>query len=161
MKKSLYILFFLLLCNFVDAQEAPKPKPKLYAGYGLFINYNLYSWYQKPTTIEAPSRSSGQIFNVLPGLGFNFWLGDIDHWLLALDGGIEYYPFAIDLDGYRGMGALSIPVLAKVQFPVAKQKSLWLMLHLGAGVQFVKTDLHNRPIDLQNSPNPFFVNIIF
>jgi len=159
---------YILLCLFIvvgsfeklNAQDTPATKTKIYAGYGLFINYNLYSWYQRPSTIESPLSSSGQVLNVLPGLGLNFWIGDVDHWIIALEGGIEYLPFALDIDNYKGMGALSIPVLAKVQFPVAKQKSLWLMLHFGAGAQFLHTDIYNRPEAYQNASNPFFTSIV-
>ncbi|MFT5648217.1 MAG: hypothetical protein ACI976_002915 [Aureispira sp.] len=159
---------YILLCLFIlglsfgklHAQDAPKTKTKIYAGYALFLNYNLYSWYQKPNTIERPLSSSGQVFNVLPGLGMNLWLGDIDHWILSLEGGIEYLPFALDTDVYKGMGALSIPVLAKIQFPVAKQKSLWLMLHVGAGVQFLHTDIYARPNTVGIGFNRFFTSIV-
>ena len=159
-----YILLYLSILGLsfgkLHAQDAPKTKTKVSAGYALFLNYNLYSWYQKPNTIENPLSSSGQIFNVLPGLGLNLWVGDIDHWIISLEGGIEYLPFALDTDIYKGMGALSIPILAKVQFPLAKQKSLWLMLHVGAGAQFLHTDIYARPDAYQNAANPFFTSIV-
>jgi len=133
---------------------------KIYTGYGLFMNYNLYSWYQKPSTIESPRSASGQVLNILPGLGLNFWVGDVDHWIISIEGGIEYLPFALDIDNYKGLGALSIPIMAKVQFPVAKQKSLWLMLHFGAGAQLLHTDIYSRPEAYQNASNPFFTSIV-
>jgi hypothetical protein len=159
---------YILLCLFIlglsfgklHAQEAPKAKPKVYAGYALFLNYNLYSWFQKPTTIERPLSSSGQVLNVLPGLGLNLWVGDIDHWIVSIEGGIEYLPFALDTDIYKGMGALSIPILAKAQFPVAKQKSLWLMLHVGAGAQLLYTDIYARPDVPSIVFNRFFTSIV-
>jgi hypothetical protein len=159
---------YILLCLFIlglslgklHAQETPKPKTKIYAGYGLFLNYNLYSWYQKPSTIERPLTASGQVLNVLPGLGLNFWVGDVDHWILSVEGAIEYLPFALDIDNYKGLGALSIPLLAKIQFPVAKQKSLWLMLHFGAGVQLLHSDIYDRPKTYENASNPFFTSFV-
>lgn len=159
-----YILLCLSILGLsfgkLEAQEAPKAKTKIYLGYAFFMNYNLYSWYQKPSTIENPLSSSGQVLNVLPGLGVNFWVGDVDHWMLSVEGGIEYLPFALDTDIYKGMGALSIPILAKAQFPILKQKSLWLMLHAGAGVQLLHTDIYARPDVYQNIANPFFTNIV-
>ncbi|CAA6817777.1 MAG: Unknown protein [uncultured Aureispira sp.] len=159
---------YILLCLSIlglsfgkgQAQDAPKTKTKIHLGYALFMNYNLYSWYQKPSTIETPLSSSGQVLNVLPGLGVNFWVGDVDHWIVSLEAGMEYLPFAFDTDRYKGLGALSIPVLAKVQFPVAKQKSLWLMLHVGAGAQFLHTDIYARPDAYLNAVNPFFTTIV-
>lgn len=159
---------YILLCLFIlglsfgklHAQEAPKPKSKIHLGYALFLNYNLYSWYQKPSTIENPLSSSGQVLNVLPGLGVNFWVGDVDHWILSVEGGIEYLPFALDTDIYKGMGALSIPILAKAQFPILKQKSLWLMLHAGAGVQLLHTDIYARPDVYSIGFNPFFTTVV-
>jgi len=159
-----YILLCLSILGLsfgkLSAQEAAKPKTKVYLGYALFMNYNLYSWYQKPSTIESPLSSSGQVLNVLPGLGGNIWVGDVDHWIVSVEGGIEYLPFAFDTDNYKGLGALSIPILAKVQLPILKQKSLWLMLHAGTGVQLLHTDICARPDAYQNAANPFFANIV-
>jgi hypothetical protein len=161
LKNSLYVVLLLLVTSGnLSAQEETKVNSKLHFGYGLFISYNLYSWYERPATIDCTHSSSGQVFNILPGLGFNFWFGDIDHWIVSLEGAVEYTPFAIDLDKYKGLGALSIPVMAKVQFPIAKQKSLWLMLHAGTGAQFLKTEIFDRPTNLPNNTNPFFVSIV-
>lgn len=150
-----------LLIGKLQAQDTEtKTKTKVYVGYAFFINYNLYSWYQKPSTIERPLSSSGQVLNILPGLGLNVWVGNVDQWIISIEGGIEYLPFALDIDHYKGLGALSIPLMAKVQFPVAKQKSLWLMLHFGAGTQLLHSDIYARPDFYQNTANPFFTSII-
>lgn len=159
-----YILLCLSILSLsfgkLHAQETPKAKTKVHLGYAFFMNYNLYSWYQKPSTIESPLSSSGQVLNVLPGLGLNFWIGDVDHWILSIEGGLEFLPFALDIDNYKGLGALSIPILAKAQFPILKQKSLWLMLHVGAGAQLLHTDIYARPDAYQNVANPFFTTIV-
>lgn len=157
----LALSILILLFGKLQAQEMDsKPKTKVYSGYAFFMNYNLYSWYQKPSTIERPLSSSGQVLNVLPGLGLNLWFGDVDQWIVSIEGGIEYLPLALDIDNYKGLGALSVPMMAKVQFPVAKQKSLWLMLHVGAGAQLLHTDIYARPTIYQNAANPFFTSII-
>ncbi|BDS12626.1 hypothetical protein [Aureispira anguillae] len=160
--KQFLTLLSLTLClsTAIHAQQEKQATPKLYVGYGLFMNYNLYCWYQKTSQADLSLSSSGQVFNVLPGLGFNVWFGDVDRWILSIESAIEYAPFALDLAHYKGMGALSIPILAKAQFPIAKQQSLWLMLHVGAGAQLSKTELSARPPTHQNVFNPFFTTVI-
>lgn len=161
MKAFLYSFWvavvFLFTTSTAQAQEQEKQASALHFGYGLFLNYNLYTWHQKPSFVLANS-SSGQVFNVLPGVGASLWLGDVDHWLIALESGVEFLPFALDIDNYSGLGAVSFPILAKVQLPVAKQKSLWLMVHAGAGVQFTKTDLYAQPNTTIN--HPFYATIM-
>ncbi|WMX16702.1 MULTISPECIES: hypothetical protein [unclassified Aureispira] len=161
MKYTLLCLSLIgLLFGKLQAQENSQTTSPIYVGSAFFMNYNLYSWYQKPSRIESPLSASGQVLNILPGLGVNFWVGDVDRWIVSIEGGIEYLPFALDIDHYKGLGALSIPLLAKVQFPVAKQKSLWLMLHFGAGTQLLHTDIYARPSAYQNTYNPFFASIV-
>lgn len=158
-----YIFTLLAMASLslnIIAQQDSTSSSKLYAGYGLFMNYNLYCWYQKPSSIDVSLSSSGQILNILPGVGLNFWFGDVDHWILSLEGAIEYMPFALDASVYKGLGALSIPILAKTQFPIVKQQSLWLMLHIGAGVQLLHTDIYARPLLYQNTYNPLFAAIV-
>lgn len=149
-KRQLLLLFlFLVITTSSFAQKEENTATKIHFGYGLFVNYNLYSWYQKPAydkdgRIPNKNTSAGQVLNILPGLGANLWLGDIDNWILSIEAAVEYLPFALNLNNYQGMGAISIPTMAKVQFPIAKQQSLWLMAHVGLGVQFFETDLYDK-----------------
>lgn len=158
--KLLTSIFFgmtlLLNTHYSYAQEKQSTKTStLHVGYHLYMNYNLYSWFQQNSILPNSNNGSGQVLNILPGLGAGIWFGNIDRWAVAIEGGIEYLPFALDVDNYSGLGALSIPILSKAQFPVAKQKSLWLMLHAGAGIQFFSTDLYARPDNLSGL-NPFW-----
>jgi hypothetical protein len=157
-KILIIILLFFSLGS--QAQESNQKQKDIYFGYGLFLNYNLYSWYQNPAANSNVASSCGQVLNIIPGLGFNFWLGDIEHWILTIESGVEYNPFAIDLEHYTGMGALGFPTMAKVYFPVAKQKSLWLMFHGGIGCHMISTNLYNRPLSAQAIANSFYTNII-
>jgi len=155
MKLFASILIGIALCflniqsSYGQEDKAAKTTP-LHIGYHIYMNYNLYSWFQQGNPWANPNNGVGQVLNLLPGLGAGIWLGDVDRWTVAIEGGIEYLPFALDVDNYSGLGALSIPILSKAQFPIAKQKSLWLMLHAGAGLQFFTTDLYARP---DNSPS--------
>jgi len=154
-----FLLIALLGGLQVQAQVDNTAQSPLKVGYHLFFNYNLYSWHQKPFLHYGETTSSGQVFNVLPGAGIGFWFGDIDHWTIGVEGGVEYLPFALDLDGFKGMGTLAFPLTAKVQFPVAKQNSTWLMLHVGLGAHILKTDLYAQPTTYQGFANPFYANI--
>ena len=157
---KIHIILLLFFSLGSQAQENNQKQKDIYFGYGLFLNYNLYSWYQNPASNNNSGSSCGQVLNIIPGLGFNFWLGDIEHWILSMEAGVEYNPFAFDLERYSGMGALGIPAMAKVYFPVAKQKSLWLMLHGGIGLQFISTNLYNQPSTSQVITNIFYTNIV-
>lgn len=156
MKHLLTALIIYFGVSATIAQEKKTATSPLYVGVGCFVQKNLYSWYQSPNN----ASTSGQVFNILPGLGLNIWLGDINHWIASLGSSFEYTPFALGIRHYQGLGALNIPILAKVQFPVAKQQSLWLMLHIGAGVQFQHTNIAARPPAYQDQHNPFFTTIV-
>ena len=159
MKKSIYIFLLIIISGTVYAQQNnTREQRKLYFGYGININYNLYSWYQNKSKTNQSVSRSGQVLNILPGLGLNLWCGDIKHWILSVEGGVNYLPFALNINQYSGMGSLSFPLIAKIHFPVAKQKSLWAMLHIGIGAQFNRTDLYDRRNNsVQN--NSFFTTI--
>lgn len=162
MKKSIYIFLIIIISVTVHAQQNKQSKQnKLYFGYGLNINYNLYCWYQNNAKTNQPVSTSGQVLNILPGLGLSLWLGDIEHWILSIESGIDYSPFALSVNKYAGMGSLSLPLISKFHFPIAKQKSLWALLHIGIGAQFNQTNLYNRGMNNHHSQNnSFFTTIV-
>ena len=57
------------------------------------------------------------------------------------------------------MGSLSFPIQANIHFPIAKQHSTWVLLHLGGGIQWTKTDLYARPDAFRSFSNPFYYNL--
>lgn len=163
MRFTIFCLLFLSATHFCIAQNDTisavnnaTPKKTVRFGYNFHLNYNLYTWYQTPTTTSSDNHSVGQALNILPGLGGGIWVGDVKNWLLSVDASVQYLPFAFDTEQFTGMGSLAFPVATKIQFPIAKQNSTWLMMHLGAGVQFVKTDCYARPETLATAPNPFY-----
>ena len=79
---------------------------------------------------------------------------------MSVEAGIEYLPFELDLQKYKGLGSISFPIMAKVHIPIAKQHSTWIMLHGGLGRQLIKTDLYANPNNYQNFVNPFYTNIV-
>lgn len=133
------------------AAQRPLPDPsKIQFGYLLYANYNLYHWYQKPSSLSPVFRSSGQVFNVLPGLGTGFWLGKPSKWWLSLESGVEFAPFTLDIDKFKGMGSLAIPLLFKVYLPVAKQLSALVSINFAAGAQWTWAELYAVPSEFQN-----------
>ena len=161
MKKSIYIFLLVIISGTVQAQQNnQKEQKKLYFGYGININYNFYCHYQNRSKTNQSVSTSGQVLNILPGLGLSLWCGDIEHWILSVEGGVDYSPFALNVNKYAGMGALSLPITAKLHFPFAKQKSLWAMLHIGIGAQFNRTELYNRAGNNPSQNNSFFTTIV-
>lgn len=159
---SIFLLVALTVSSYAQIDTLPKAqksKVPVRVGYRFQADLNLYSWHQKPTSIYKEKSSSGQVLNVLPGLGLGFWIGDVKHWLFSVEGSVRYLPFEFDMNQYKGLGSLAFPVQANLHFPIAKQNSTWVLLHLGGGLQWLKTDLYARPDAIQKFANPYYYTI--
>ena len=113
-KKLLIILLIVTACIFCLSSTlfAQKKAKKIEFGYGISYAYNLYTYSITPNRRDSISSSSGQVLNVLPGLHMNLWFGNVDTWILSLEAGATYLPFALDIDNFRGMGILKFPLQA-------------------------------------------------
>ncbi|MGH1336385.1 MAG: hypothetical protein ACRBFS_09680 [Aureispira sp.] len=145
-----YCLFLFLLfgqLTVVNAQlDQPAPTiPTLKVGYSLGLSYNMYSWHRPPSSLSLQKPySTGQVLNILPGFHTGLWIGNVKNWLLSVETGINFLPFALSSQQYSGLGILEVPTLIRVQFPLTRQQSLWTFLHLGAGLQWQSVDLYDR-----------------
>lgn len=160
MKHILLILSLLLGSNsFVLGQDIPKLNNDARFKFSpmIFIDYNLYHWYQEPTRkIDGLQKNMGQALNVLPGLGAGFIVGKKTSLLFSLEASVKYFPFSLDLVGYEGMGAVSFPVLANFRIPL----NGFFFLQAGGGVQWNKINIHNRSAAHKRHPNPFFMTYV-
>lgn len=143
-----FFCFFLSL-NALNAQ-------RLQMGLSLYLDYNLYHWYQKPSTLSAEQESSGQILNLIPLGGFGLWIGRAGGTTLGIEGGIDYMPFSFDTKDYNGMGAVSFPVLVRLTQPFSPQAGLSPFIGLGAGLQWNRIDLYGRPSGSVRALNPYY-----
>jgi hypothetical protein len=116
------------------------------------------------SSIVGKDRSAGQVSNLLPscriGLLFDFDIfckkGAIkrnDHFYLFVEAGIDYFPFARDVDHYKGLGAYSIPVSVSGQIPLGN----YGLLSIGGGVQLTRMEFGQVPRAYKAFNNPIFV----
>lgn len=168
------LTFFFVLISFLEQCQAQFFVKPIY-----YINYNLYSWYQKPYQRYPPqqfnfpdTRSVGQVLNVLPGVGGGLLIGDKRYFAFSLEGQANYYPFSFDLVEYKGMGAVSFPVLGLFHIflnssfreepdpDFKKPPTSRTFIYFGGGVQWMATEFQARPQDYQKQYNPFFMTYV-
>lgn len=147
MRYCLFVVALIGQLALVNAQTAETPSSRIRVGYSLGLSYNLYSWYRAPNESRGNKPySTGQVLNILPGVGVGFWLGDMDHWLLSLETEVNFLPLALSVQQYNGLGVLELPTLLKLQVPLSRQQSLWTFVHVAAGVQWQQIDLYDRSV---------------
>lgn len=109
----------------------------------IVLGYDFFQRYRNPVS-SGPSdegRSSGAVLAAIP-LGIEFSVGAPD-----LSFGIEatcnFSPVALDLHKYKGLGALSFPIIARLNFGAMTGMSRDKMLgfSLGGGLQYNRTEL--------------------
>lgn len=125
------------------------------AGTAVYVDLNLYHWYQRPNTIGTSYRSVGQAVNILPSAAVCFWVGNPKHWFVLAEGKAEFFPYSFDLRGKNGFGALSFAALGKTLFPLSSRHGVCPYMSFGGGVQWNKTELYVPP-----SHTPFFVTFV-
>jgi hypothetical protein len=132
----------------------------MYAGVSMYLDYNLYQWYKKPTSISPEGRSSGQVLNILPIGGLGVWIGYPGGSTLGLEGGIDYMPFSFDTEDFQGMGAISFPVMLRFTQPFQPQKGISSFIGVGGGMQWSRTELYARTSAVKQILNPYFQTIV-
>lgn len=150
-------IIILIISLLIWGKEA---KTQLHIGMSMYFEYNLYQWYQKPTTISPIHRSTGQVFNVLPSAGMGVWVGRSDRFFVNIEGGMDYMPFSLDLEEYGGLGAISFPVVARAILPFSGDKGISSFVGLGFGVQWSKNELYAYPKGQQPTTNPFYATLV-
>lgn len=82
-------------------------------GYGVTAKTDLYMRYVNPDR-GLDSRSAGSVlFNL--GVGPKLWFGG-ENFSVSPEASLLFSPFALSLSEFKGMGALSFPVLIKAHF---------------------------------------------
>ena len=145
--RILYFGGLLSLCvldaQIINAQASAKPKP-VQAGYQFRIQYNLYNRFSHRPKLQKASVSSGQVLNVVPGIGGGFWLSQPHKWWLSVHANIEYSPLALDFEQKIGLGTLNIPVGIECKLPLTRQKSLWTFMHFGFGTELFYSAIYQK-----------------
>jgi len=117
---------------------APLSAQKL--GWGGVLRTEIYSHYSNPPD-EIASRTAGSALLNL-GVGPKIWIGDGD-FSFSPEASFMFSPFALSLGDYKGLGAISFPVLAKFEFlgnSNFNTDGKW-GFGIGGGIQYNKTEL--------------------
>jgi hypothetical protein len=141
MKKFTIIFAFLfggLAFNDVSAQ----------IGAGLVLGGDYYQWYRNPEVAgeEALSSTGNVLLNV--AMGPKFWFGG-ENFSLSVEGHINWGITAFDMHEYKGMGNLSFPLIAKLNFGGISgfgqedRKGIYI----GGGMQFTRTEAYGLTSD--------------
>jgi len=130
MRVVLIILFFGGLLSSSDAQF----------GYGISAKTGLYERWTNPQD-DISSRTSGSALINL-GVGPKVWLGS-SKFSVSVEATANIAPFAFSLGEFKGLGAASFPVLARLNFGGLSglNKKGTMGVSIGGGFQWVKTEL--------------------
>lgn len=119
-------------------------------GYGASLRTDLYQRYANPTDdIEARSAGSAIInIGVLPKI----WLGG-EKFSISGEGGINFSPFALSVSDFKGMGALSFPVMAKLNLGGLSNlnREGKFGFTIGGGLQWSKTEIFGLQNDAEEN----------
>lgn len=151
------LLFLLILIFFSGALAAQR---RIHTGVSMYLDYNLYHWYKKPTSISPEGHSSGQVLNILPIGGLGLWIGYPGGSTLGIEGGIDYMPFSFDTENFQGLGAISFPVMLRLTQPFQPQKGISSYIGVGGGLQWNRTELYARTLAAKQIFNPYFQTIV-
>lgn len=109
-------------------------------GYGFTAKTELYSHYKNPPDGIASPYSGSALLNI--GVGPKIWLGNPNVALTA-EASAVISPLALSVGDYKGLGAVSFPMLAKIQFGGMStfNKDGKIGFAIGGGYQFTRTEL--------------------
>ena len=109
----------------------------------LVFGYDVFQRYRNPED-SGPSdlgRSSGAILAGIP-LGIEVSAGGPDL-SFGIEASANFSPLALDLQNYKGLGAISFPLIARLNFGAltGMSKDKLLGFSFGGGVQYNRTEL--------------------
>ena len=109
----------------------------------IIIGFDFYQKYRNPeyAKVNDESRSSGNVIFAVP-IGLSLAMGK-DNFSFSTEASINIAPLALDIGKFKGLGAVSFPLLAKFNFGALSgfSENRLLGYSLGGGVQFNRTEL--------------------
>lgn len=110
-------------------------------GYGATVIYDIYQWAQNPD--EDLGGSAGNVLINL-GLGPKLWFGSQDLSVSVEAAAVMGFT-AFDVNDYKGMGMVSFPMMAKLNFGgmTGLDKEGEFGFYVGGGLQYTRTELYN------------------
>ena len=132
LSRLLLIVTVLFLCiSSISAQKI---------GWGAGLRHDLYTHYSNPPDDIASRTAGSAIINI--GVGPKLWIGEGD-FSFSPEAYFMWSPFAFSSKDYKGMGAISFPIMAKFEFLGNSNfnNDGKLGFSIGGGVQYSKTEL--------------------
>ena len=148
-------LFAVLFTCFVQSISAQQ------FGYGVVSGLDFYSRYSNPEDNIASSSAGSALLNV--GIGPKLWFGG-ERLSVSVEGSVVFSPFALSLGDFKGLGALAVPVLGRININGLSNlnKEGKLGLSIGGGLQWSRTELFGLQSSFSNQgvTREFFRNFI-
>lgn len=129
-KRILVFLFFCSMSQFAHAQF----------GYGMTAKTEIYTWLQNPKDDIQSASAGSALVNI--GLGPKIWLGG-ENVSFSAEASAVISPFALSISDFKGLGAVSFPVIGKINFGGLStlNKEGKFGFSIGGGIQWSKTEL--------------------
>lgn len=109
----------------------------------MIIGFDLYQKYRNPVDqkVNDDSRSAGNVILAIP-IGYSLFIGK-NNFSISTEASANIAPLAFDAGQYKGLGALSFPLLAKLNFGALSgfSENKLLGYSIGGGIQFNRTEL--------------------
>ena len=148
MHRQLIFLLFYCSLSSLSAQSW---------GWSSYLDLNIYQNYRQAQLLGQKGASAGQWLNLLPGLGLGLHRQASNGQSYQLLVAAEYQPFAMNSQNYGGLGSLSFPIIFRAQQRFSKKDAAVAgFMSLGAGLQWSRIHLYDRPENLRQIPNPYF-----
>ena len=129
--------------------------------YGLTAKTELYSRYSNPQDGIASPASGSALINL--GLGPKIWIGG-ENFSLSGEAVAVISPFAVSLGDFKGLGAVSLPVMAKINIGGLStlNKEGKFGFSAGVGYQWTRTELFGltSKFEDQDVSRKYFKNLI-
>jgi len=129
--------------------------------YGLTAKTELYSRYSNPKDDIASSASGSALINL--GLGPKFWIGG-EGFSVSGEAVAIISPFAVSIGDFKGLGAVSFPVMAKLNFGGLStlNKEGKFGFSAGLGYQWTRTELFGltSKFEDQGVNRSYFKNLV-
>ncbi len=111
-----------------------------HVSWGFGLRHDLYNHYANPPDDIASRTSGSALLNI--GLGPKLWIG-IDDFSFSPEVYFMWSPFALSTGDFKGLGAMSFPILAKFEFLGNSNfnRDGKFGFSIGGGVQYTRTEL--------------------
>lgn len=151
--KSIFTVFaFFIFLNFSYSQF----------GIGLTASNDLYNYFQNPKDDTGQSASAGSALLNL-GVGPKIWVGGND-FSISLEAQASWGMFGLSVRDYKGLGIISFPVMAKMNFNglSALDKEGKFGWSIGAGIQNTRTEWYvvSNDFEAAGGERKFYQNYV-